>query len=65
MRLGLQLGLTNISPKPLGDYLIDVAERADQAGFATLVVADHFSLRPGGPFPMLAPASRLRRATLD
>lgn len=46
MRLGLQLGLTNISPKPLGDYLIDVAERADQADFATLVVPDHFSLRP-------------------
>ncbi len=46
MRLGLQIGLTNAQPHPLGDYLIRVAEQADQAGFATLVLPDHFSLRP-------------------
>ncbi len=46
MRLGLQLGLTTTPHKPLGDTLIHMAEQADQAGFATLVVPDHFSLRP-------------------
>src|SRR2546421_3652849 len=46
MRIGLNIGLTNIQHKPLGDYLIRVAEQADQAGFATLVIPDHFSLRP-------------------
>lgn len=46
MRVGLNIGLTNTQHKPLGDYLIRVAEQADQAGFATLVIPDHFSLRP-------------------
>jgi alkanesulfonate monooxygenase SsuD/methylene tetrahydromethanopterin reductase-like flavin-dependent oxidoreductase (luciferase family) len=46
MRLGLQLALPNTQQKPVGDYLIRVAELADQAGFASLVVIDHFSLRP-------------------
>src|SRR5882762_2608049 len=46
MRLGLQLGITNTLQRPFGDYLVRVAEQADQAGFATLVVPDHFSLRP-------------------
>src|SRR5579872_474286 len=46
MRLGLNIGLTNTQHKPVGDYLIRVAEQADQAGFATLVLPDHFSLRP-------------------
>ena len=46
MRLGLQIGITNTQPKPLSDSIIRVAEQADQAGFATLVVPDHFSLRP-------------------
>src|SRR5437868_4992974 len=46
MRIGLQIGLTNRQQKPLGEYLVRVAEQADQAGFATLVVPDHFSLRP-------------------
>jgi alkanesulfonate monooxygenase SsuD/methylene tetrahydromethanopterin reductase-like flavin-dependent oxidoreductase (luciferase family) len=45
MRIGLQIGLTNTQQKPLGDYFVRVAEQADQAGFATLVVPDHFSLR--------------------
>ncbi len=42
MRIGLQIGLTNAQPKPLGEYLIRVAEQADQAGFASLVMPDHF-----------------------
>lgn len=46
MRLGLQLGITNTLHQPLGDFIRHVAEQADQAGFATLVVPDHFSLRP-------------------
>ncbi|HEY4036578.1 MAG TPA: LLM class flavin-dependent oxidoreductase [Ktedonobacteraceae bacterium] len=46
MRVGLNIGLPNTQHKPLGDYLIRVAEQADQAGFATLVIPDHFSLRP-------------------
>ncbi|MGH2508554.1 MAG: LLM class flavin-dependent oxidoreductase [Ktedonobacteraceae bacterium] len=46
MRLGLQLGLTNIPNQPFSDALVRIAEHADQAGFATLVVPDHFSLRP-------------------
>jgi alkanesulfonate monooxygenase SsuD/methylene tetrahydromethanopterin reductase-like flavin-dependent oxidoreductase (luciferase family) len=47
MRIGLQIGLTNTQQKPLGGYFVRVAEQADQAGFATLVVPDHFSLRSG------------------
>lgn len=46
MRIGLQIGITNTQQKPFSDYIIRVAEQADQAGFATLVVPDHFSLRP-------------------
>jgi len=46
MRVGLQIGLTSETQEPLGEHLIRVAELADQAGFATLVVPDHFSLRP-------------------
>ncbi|GCE15929.1 LLM class flavin-dependent oxidoreductase [Tengunoibacter tsumagoiensis] len=46
MRIGLQVGITNTLPRPAGDYLSRIAEEADQAGFATLTVPDHFSLRP-------------------
>lgn len=46
MRIGLQIGVTNTEPKPLSEYITRVAEQADQAGFATLVMPDHFSLRP-------------------
>ena len=46
MRVGLQIGLTNIRQQPLGEYITRVAEQADEAGFATLVVPDHFTLRP-------------------
>ena len=46
MRIGLNIGLPNKQQKPLDEYLIHLAEQADQAGFATLVLPDHFSLRP-------------------
>lgn len=46
MRIGLQIGLTNTQQKPLGEYIVRVAEQAEQAGFATLVIPDHFTLRP-------------------
>jgi alkanesulfonate monooxygenase SsuD/methylene tetrahydromethanopterin reductase-like flavin-dependent oxidoreductase (luciferase family) len=46
MRLGLSIGLVKPGHEPLRDYLIRVAEQADQAGFATLVTPDHFTLRP-------------------
>lgn len=46
MRLGLQLGITNTPNRPISDYLVRIAEQADQAGFATLTVPDHFTLRP-------------------
>jgi alkanesulfonate monooxygenase SsuD/methylene tetrahydromethanopterin reductase-like flavin-dependent oxidoreductase (luciferase family) len=46
MRLGIHLGLTRPGDETLRDTLMRVAEQADQAGFATLVVPDHFSLRP-------------------
>src|SRR5579883_1282290 len=46
MRLGIHLGLTQPENETLRDYIIRVAEQADQAGFSTLVVPDHFSLRP-------------------
>jgi alkanesulfonate monooxygenase SsuD/methylene tetrahydromethanopterin reductase-like flavin-dependent oxidoreductase (luciferase family) len=46
MRVGLQIGLTNTQRKSPGDFIIHVAEQAEQAGFATLVLPDHFSLRP-------------------
>jgi alkanesulfonate monooxygenase SsuD/methylene tetrahydromethanopterin reductase-like flavin-dependent oxidoreductase (luciferase family) len=46
VRIGLQIGLSNPQQKSFGDSIIRVAEQADQAGFSTLVVPDHFSLRP-------------------
>lgn len=46
MRVGLQMGLTSAQQKPIGEYVARVAEQADQAGFTTLVMPDHFSLRP-------------------
>ena len=46
MRLGLSIGSTNTQPRPIGDYFARMAEQADQAGFATLVLPDHFTLRP-------------------
>lgn len=46
MRLGMQLGITDTLSLPISDTLIQIAEQADQAGFATLTVPDHFSLRP-------------------
>ncbi len=61
MRLGLLIGPTNITPQPAGDMLIRTAKQADKAGFATLGLADHFTLRSestpwlrrddGGPMP--------------
>ncbi|HET8913649.1 MAG TPA: LLM class flavin-dependent oxidoreductase [Ktedonobacteraceae bacterium] len=46
MRIGLQIGLAGSQNKPIHEYLVRVAERADQAGFATLVIPDHFTLKP-------------------
>lgn len=46
MRIGLQIGLANTQTKPLSEYIVRVAEEADQAGFASLTMPDHFSLRP-------------------
>ncbi len=46
MRLGLQIGITKTQHQSISESLIRIAELADQAGFATLVVPDHFSLRP-------------------
>jgi alkanesulfonate monooxygenase SsuD/methylene tetrahydromethanopterin reductase-like flavin-dependent oxidoreductase (luciferase family) len=45
MRVGLQIGLTR-QQKGAGERLALVAEQAEQAGFSTLVIPDHFSLRP-------------------
>ena len=46
MRVGMHIGTTTTPQKPTGESLARMAEQADQEGFATLVVADHFSLRP-------------------
>ena len=46
MKVGLQISLTNIPQKPFGDYFTHIAEQAEQAGFSTLTVPDHFSLKP-------------------
>src|SRR5579864_7368581 len=46
MRIGLNIGFMDIRQKPMSEYIVRVAEQADQAGFATLVLPDHFSLRP-------------------
>lgn len=46
MRVGLQIGLANTAQKAPGEQIARLAEQAEQAGFATLVLPDHFSLRP-------------------
>ena len=46
MRIGLQVGLVKAQQKPFSEYITHIAEQADQAGFSSLVVPDHFSLRP-------------------
>jgi alkanesulfonate monooxygenase SsuD/methylene tetrahydromethanopterin reductase-like flavin-dependent oxidoreductase (luciferase family) len=46
MRIGINIGSTKPTREPLREYIIRVAEQAEQAGFATLVLPDHFSLRP-------------------
>ncbi len=46
MRVGMSIGTTMTPQKPTGESLARVAEQAEQAGFATLVMPDHFSLRP-------------------
>ncbi|HTK09470.1 MAG TPA: LLM class flavin-dependent oxidoreductase [Ktedonobacteraceae bacterium] len=46
MRVGLQVGLAKTHQQPFSDYIVRLAEQADQAGFASLVVPDHFTLRP-------------------
>jgi len=46
MRVGLQIGLANTQQKAPGERLALAAEQAEQAGFSTLVIPDHFSLRP-------------------
>jgi alkanesulfonate monooxygenase SsuD/methylene tetrahydromethanopterin reductase-like flavin-dependent oxidoreductase (luciferase family) len=46
MRLGVHVGVTNPPHEAMRDYIVRVAEQADGAGFATLVVPDHFTLRP-------------------
>jgi alkanesulfonate monooxygenase SsuD/methylene tetrahydromethanopterin reductase-like flavin-dependent oxidoreductase (luciferase family) len=46
MRVGINIGFQNIHQKSVGDVIAHIAEQADQAGFATLVMPDHFSLRP-------------------
>lgn len=46
VRIGLQVGLMNTRQQPFSKHILHIAEQADRAGFATLVVPDHFSLRP-------------------
>lgn len=46
MRIGINIGSTKPAHEPLREYIIRVAEQAEQAGFATLVLPDHFSLKP-------------------
>lgn len=46
MRLGLNIGAVYRQHQPISDSLTRIAEQADQAGFSTLVLPDHFSLRP-------------------
>ena len=45
MRVGIGLALTNTFQRPFGDSLMHLAQQVEQAGFATLTVADHFALR--------------------
>src|SRR4051812_28422516 len=50
MRVGIGLALTNTFQRPYGASLTHLAQQVEQAGFATLTVADHFSFRfPGQP----------------
>src|SRR5579862_8392156 len=46
MRVGMTIGTTTTPQAPTGESLARLAEQADQAGFSTLVMPDHFSLRP-------------------
>lgn len=46
MRVGLQISTATTPQKPTGESLARIAEQADQAGFSTLVIPDHFTLRP-------------------
>ncbi|GHO98171.1 LLM class F420-dependent oxidoreductase [Reticulibacter mediterranei] len=46
MRVGLQISTATIPQTPTGESLAYIAEQADQAGFSTLVMPDHFTLRP-------------------
>lgn len=46
MRVGMHIGTSTTPQNPTGDSLARLAEQADQAGFSTLVIPDHFSLRP-------------------
>ncbi|GCE29787.1 monooxygenase [Dictyobacter alpinus] len=47
MRVGMQVGtITTPRHRLTGEALARVAEQAEQAGFSTLAMADHFSLRP-------------------
>ena len=45
MRVGMGLALTNTFQRPFADSLLQIAQQVEQAGFATLAVADHFALR--------------------
>lgn len=45
MRVGIGLALTNTFQRPFGDSLMHLAQQAEQAGFATLAVGDHFAFR--------------------
>ena len=46
MRVGIQVGTSTFPQKTTGEFLTRIAEQADQAGFSTLVIPDHFTLRP-------------------
>jgi alkanesulfonate monooxygenase SsuD/methylene tetrahydromethanopterin reductase-like flavin-dependent oxidoreductase (luciferase family) len=46
MRVGIQVGTATFPQKLTGEFLTRIAEQADQAGFSTLVIPDHFTLRP-------------------
>ena len=65
MRIGLNIGVMHTQQKPLGEYLIRLAEQADQAGFATLVIPDHFSLRAGSTTLLKRDEQSPKPATTD
>jgi len=46
MRVGINIGGANTHEPAVGERLAHMAEQADQAGFSTLMVPDHFTLRP-------------------